>query len=287
VSSTARTSSSRRAASVAGVALAVGLAWPASGAPGDDAHRAALALTNIGPRPAAGRGERRAHAYVARSFQKAGLRVTTQRFRVPGRGRSRNVIGVYDTPRRCLRIVMAHADSVNGPGANDNASGVGVVVALAPRLARLHPWCDLWLVATGAEERPYTGSPDHLGALALARRVRSEGLRKRLRWALSVDTVGRGRRFWLRSPVSRARRRVERELLSAARRARVSVRWLRDSGSGNSDHRELQQRGMRAAVIEVAGGDRCHHEPCDRAGRLSRVSLARALRVVERALRIR
>jgi hypothetical protein len=183
---------------------------------------------------------------------------------------------------------MAHTDSVpNGPGANDNASGVGVLVALAPRLAGLHPWCDVWLVATGAEERVYTGSPDHLGARALARGVRRDGLRKRLRWALSVDEVGRGKGFWLRSPVSGKRRRVEGELLKASRRAGVGVRWRRDSGSGNSDHREFQQRGMRGAVLEVAGGDRCHHEACDRAGRLNRVSLARAQRVVERALRLR
>ena len=45
---------------------------------------------------AAGRG--RAHALMARSFRRAGLRVPVQRFAVPGRGRSRNVIGVFDTP---------------------------------------------------------------------------------------------------------------------------------------------------------------------------------------------
>jgi hypothetical protein len=65
---------------------------------------------------------------------------------------------------------MAHTDSTpNAPGANDNASGVGVVTELAGRLERIGPACDVWLVATGAEERIYTGSPDHLGALALAR----------------------------------------------------------------------------------------------------------------------
>ncbi|MBA3305461.1 MAG: M28 family peptidase [Thermoleophilaceae bacterium] len=64
-----------------------------------------------------------------------------------------------------------------GPGANDNASGVGVVMTLARRLERARPRCDVWLVATGAEERVYTGSPDHLGALALVRRVRARGLR--------------------------------------------------------------------------------------------------------------
>jgi aminopeptidase YwaD len=215
--------------------------------------------------------------------------VSVQRFRVPGRGRSRNVIGSFQTPRRCLRIVMAHTDTKPaGPGANDNASGVGVVMALAPRLSRLRPACDVWLVATGAEERVYTGSKDHLGALALARRVRSRGLRRRLRWALTLDEVGRGRGFWLRSPVAGPRRRVEGELLRAARRAGATVRWMGDEGSGNSDHREFQLLGMRAAKLGVDGaGEPCRHMACDRKGRLSGRALGRARLLVERALSIR
>ena len=56
---------------------------------------------------------------------------------------------------------MAHTDSMPaGPGAEDNASGLGVLAELAR--ARLRPRCTVWLVATGAEERLYTGSPDHL-----------------------------------------------------------------------------------------------------------------------------
>jgi hypothetical protein len=215
---------------------------------------------------------------MARGFRRAGLRVVVQRFGVPHRGRSRNVIGVLDTPRRCLRIVMAHSDSMpSAPGANDNGSGLGVLAALAPRLRRLRPGCDVWLVATGAEERLYTGSPDHLGALALARRVRS--LRRPLRWALSLDEVGRGGSFWLRSPASHPRRGVERVLTGAR------VRWVRDESTGNSDHREFQLLGMPAMKLGVAGDEPCRHKPCDRPGRLQSGALELARRVVERALR--
>jgi hypothetical protein len=160
-----------------------------------------------------------------------------------------------------------------------------VLGTLAPRLARLRPGCDVWLVATGAEERVYTGAPDHLGALALARRVRSRGLARRLRWALSLDEVGRGRAFWLRSPAPRSRRGVEGALLGAARRAGVPVSWVRDAGSGNSDHREFELLGMPAAKLGVDGrGDACRHRRCDRPGRLDPVSLRLAVRLVERAL---
>ena len=256
-------------------------------APAPSAHEIAVQLASWGPRPAAGAAEKRAQRYVARAFERAGLRVGMQAFDVPGRGESRNVIGVHDTESSCLRIVMAHSDTTpNAPGANDNASGVAVVTELAGRLERIEPACDVWLVATGAEERVYTGSPDHLGALALARRVRSRGGGRRLEWALSLDEVGRDRPFWLRSPAAAPRRAVEGDLLAAARRARVPVSWVRDESTGNSDHREFELLGLPAAKLGVgAGGEPCRHSPCDRASRLDPVSLRQARRLVAEALR--
>jgi hypothetical protein len=278
---------------LAGIAaLAAGLpaAAPeaaASGAP--VAHDIAVRISSWGPRPAAGRAEARAHRLMARVFGRAGLRVGTQEFPVPGRGTSRNTIGVLQTPASCLRIVMAHGDTTpNAPGANDNASGLGVVAALAGRLDEVRPRCDVWLVATGAEERVYTGSPDHLGALALARRARARGGERRLDWALSLDEVGRDRPFWLRSPVRGPRPAVEGVMLRAGRRARVPVGWVRDETTGNSDHREFELLGLPAAKLGVgAGGEPCRHSPCDTPDRLDPVSLRLARRLVEAALRSR
>lgn len=251
------------------------------------AYDVATRIARDGPRPAAGASERRAHIALLERFRAAGLAVEVQRFSVRGRGRSRNVIGALDTPHTCLRIVMAHTDTTpNAPGANDNASGLGVLAELAPRLRSLDPGCDVWLVATGAEERIYTGSPDHLGALALARLVKRRELARRLRYALSLDEVGRDRPFWIRSPSGSARERVERELLAAARAERVGVSWVRDSGSGNSDHREFELLGMRGMKLGVGrDGEPCRHSPCDRASRLRASSLRAARLVVERALR--
>jgi aminopeptidase YwaD len=223
---------------------------------------------------------------MARTFRAAGLRVGVQEFDVPGRGRSRNVIGVLDTSASCLRIAMAHTDSAPpAPGANDNASGLGVLAALAPRLRRIAPGCDVWLVATGAEERVYTGSPDHLGALALARRARARHGKRRLQWALSLDEVGRDRPFWLRSPAPAVRPGVEGALLRAARRAHVPVSWLRDEGTGNSDHREFELLGLPGLKLGVgAGGEPCRHTLCDRPARLDPRALRLARRLVEAAL---
>jgi len=254
-----------------------------------DAYGVATRISSWGPRPATSDREQLAHRLMGRVFRRAGLRVGVQEFRVPGRGRSRNVIGVYDSARSCLRIVMAHTDTTPaGPGANDNASGLGVIASLAGRLRLIKPRCDVWLVATGAEERVYTGSPDHLGALALARRARSHGARRRLQFALSLDEVGRDRPFWLRSPVEAPRPHVEGALLAAAGRVGTPVSWVRDESTGNSDHREFELLGLPGAKLGVgAGGEPCRHLACDRPARLDPESLLLARKMTAEALRAR
>jgi hypothetical protein len=239
---------------------------------GTQAHNVAVSISRDGARPAAGRLERRAQMRLKRRFEGAGLQTRVQRFSTP-RGRSRNVIGVWRAGR-CLRVVMAHSDTVPpSPGAEDNASGLGALAELATRLEATDPPCTVWLVAVGAEERIYTGSPDHLGALALTEIVP----RRRLRYALSLDEVGRGTRFRLRSPVARPRKRVERELMSAR------IDWQRDDSTGNSDHREFELAGLRGVKLGVLDNP-CRHSACDTPDRLQRRAFAIVLRAVERAL---
>src|SRR5688572_5916637 len=278
------------------LALATALAMGATAAPAGErapgAYDTAVHLArDIGSRPAASKAELRAHRYVKRRFERAGLDTTLTRFRVPNRGRgwSRNVVGEYDGPRRCLKIVMAHIDSVPaGPGAVDNASGVGVVVALARRLRAIDPPCDVWLVATGAEERPYTGHADHLGARRLVKYVRQRNSARRLRYALSLDMVGRGGRFQVSSPHGAPRPRVEGQVLAAGRRTDVTLRFDPDSGTGNSDHREFELAGMPGLVLHLWHGlEPCYHSACDTWPRLERRSLRRVQRVTEDVLRRR
>ncbi len=83
------------------VALAVSALLGVSPASSDapSPYQAAVHLSGkIGSRPSASPNERRAHRYVAHQFRAAGLDVQVDPFRVPGRGRSRNVIGKLDRP---------------------------------------------------------------------------------------------------------------------------------------------------------------------------------------------
>jgi hypothetical protein len=271
--------------SIAVIAVAAAVAaTPGSKSAGPSPYQAAIHLSGkIGPRAAASRGETRAQSYVASQLRAAGLTVSVDRFGVPGKGKSRNVVGELDTPASCLQIVVAHVDSgPDGPGANDNASGVGVLIALARELKGLNPPCDVWLASTGAEERGFTHAANHLGAAALVARVKRLDRTGDLRFAYDNDEVGRFGRFWLRSPVSSPRPSVEGAILAAARRAGVTVRWVKDEGTGNSDEREFNLAGMGAAVLEGwHAREPCRELPCDRPGRLQKSSLNRALRVAE------
>jgi len=181
-------------------------------------------------------------------------------------------------------IAMAHADTVPpSPGAHDNASGVGTLVALARSLATdPEPACDVWLVATGSEERPYTKTPDHLGASALVTRLQKMNRLKDVKLALSLDEVGRGSRFDLHSTAPSPRADVEQRILDAGG---DKVRYVKDpQGEGNSDHRELARAGAPAAKLGVPS-EPCRHTACDTPDRLQRTAFTHVLRIVWPLLR--
>jgi len=261
---------------IAALLAALAVAAPGAAPSSDPGYRFARSLALAGPRPAGSAAERRAHARVERRFRAAGLRIGHDRFRVPGHGRSRNVVGIHDAPADCLIVLVAHIDSVPpAPGADDNASGVGTLVALAPRLQNAA--CDVWLIATGAEERPYTGQADHLGALAAVPRVKRRATD--LRFVLSLDEVGRGTTFHLRSRANRPR--VEGRIVKSGRGA---VRWVADSGSGNSDHREFALAGLPAAKLGVPD-DPLRHTAADTPSRLQPRAFVKVRAIVERLVR--
>jgi DNA-binding PadR family transcriptional regulator len=125
-------------------------------------------------------------------------------------------------------------------------------------------------------------------ALALVRDLRRQRAARRLRFALSLDMVGRGRRFQLRSPHARPRRGIERDVLAAGRRRGVPLRFEPDSGSGNSDHRELELAGLPALAMQVWNAeDACYHTACDGWRRLQPGALARVQGIAESVLRER
>ena len=211
----------------------------------------------IGPRHATSAAYGRAVRWVAGELEGLGYDVRREPVAVPAgdswgvpvaAGRSWNVVATppqFD-PTRAHLVVGAHLDTVAvAPGAEDNASGVGVLLAAAAASAEHRTRLPVVWVAFGAEEPRGPGDDDHhygsrahVAGLGAARR-------RALRGMVSLDRVGAGAVV----PVGSAGDGdpLQRELLAAARRARVPA--VGESASRSSDHWSFVRAGLPGARL--------------------------------------
>jgi hypothetical protein len=163
-----------------------------------------LLAGRIGPRLATGPEFRRAAAVVARRFEGHGWAVTVQRFGVPAgdswgvpvdAGTSRNVVATPPgwRPTSPYLLVGAHLDTVAvAPGAEDNASGVAVLLELARLAAAGRTRLPVVLVAFGGEEPRGPGDDQHhFGSMHYVGRLGPAAARN-LRAMVALDRVGVG-----------------------------------------------------------------------------------------------
>jgi Zn-dependent M28 family amino/carboxypeptidase len=198
------------------------------------------------------------------------------------RRQTQNVIA--DTPGGSGdRVVMAgaHLDSVaNGPGLNDNGSGVATLLEAAEEVGPRPPGGRIRLAFWGAEE---------LGLIGSRRYVRSldEGERRRIAAYLNFDMVGspNGRP----AVYSDGNRQLSRVLCRAAGRRLPGA-----STGGASDHAPFRAAGIpvnglyTGASEDGRGGkpsDPCYHRSCDRFSNVNRAALAEVAAAAETALR--
>lgn len=240
---------------------------------------------DIGPREATSDAFGRAADYVEARFRQAGLAVRRQPFRVPAgvswgvrvpAGPTLNLIAAPPgaDPRAPHVVVGAHLDTVpQAPGAEDNASGVAVLLELAGLVASART--PVVLIAFGAEEprgegdlRHHYGSRHYVTTLDRREREAIRGM-------VSMDRVGAGPDVRVRT--SRAgSTAVSRALLALARRARIPTS---QGVNRSSDHWQFDQRGIPAARIgghPFAG----YHNPRDRPAFVRREQLDRTGRLV-------
>lgn len=212
----------------------------------------------IGPREATGPAFERAARWVGRRFARLGYTVQRQRVGVPAgsswgvpvpTGRSVNVIAWPSdfAPEQPHLVVGAHLDTVpQAPGAEDNASGIGVMLAAADATAKTRTRLPVVFVAFGAEEPRSATDPEqhHFGSRAYVAAL-SPGERGAVRGMVSLDRVGVGARV----PVGSAGDTdpVQRHLLEAARRAGVSA--TPDPDQRSSDHWSFVRAGLPAARL--------------------------------------
>jgi len=102
--------------------------------------------------------------YLAAEFKAQGWKVSKQRLRAWGKVYW-NVLAIREPRRRATSadsaplLIGAHYDTVIGtPGADDNASGLVVLLEVARRLTRSRLTRPIWLAAFSLEEQGYWGS---------------------------------------------------------------------------------------------------------------------------------
>ena len=134
------------------------------------------------------------------------------------------------------------------PGANDNASGVGVVLALAQHFHAAPPvHLKMHYVLFTAEE---------LGLIGSQRFVKQTKMDRKRTYVINLDMVGSGKQLrYVRGSELFPPRFTDRGLNVLLREACPAIRghyyWM-----GNSDFHPFLTKGFRAASLDVAGDSR-------------------------------
>ncbi|MDZ4170472.1 MAG: M28 family peptidase [Coriobacteriia bacterium] len=233
------------------------------------ALRHATAIAAFGPRPGGSPAERQAAEYIAARLRELGYEPRLQEFALPSGLTSVNVIAVAlgrDESRRFL--IGGHIDTKPpSPGANDNASGCGVVLETARILAKNPPPVSVEMVFWGTEEFIPEGTDSHhLGSRHHLKTLTGQQ-RDQLVGAVSVDMVGVGSSFHVRT-MERGPQSLRDMMLRDARARGTNLTFLKDLGrTGWSDHEPYELHGVPAVWLQWQK-DPNYHTVRDAAGML-------------------
>ena len=195
------------AAAVAGIAL---ICWgalsrqTASGntATGDAAFEHVRRMVDLGPRPSGSTAHETMQRYIVEQAEAAGWTVEQDRFTAAtpnGMVPMNNIIARRPGSDSNARVIIlaAHYDTklfreFRFLGANDGASGAGLLLALAPILAKRSFQHAVWLVWLDGEEavREWTDSDSVYGSRHMAAKLQSEGAVANIEAFVLVDMIG-------------------------------------------------------------------------------------------------
>lgn len=238
---------------------------------------------NIGPRVYGTEAELETVEYLADQFESYGYTdVEIQPF--PARNTTAyNVVATkYPNNRNMdsgqILIVGAHHDTVPGsPGANDDASGTGVMLELARVMANAPTDTEIRFVAFGAEEIGLVGSRYYANNMTQDEVDRTVGM-------FQLDMVGsRDAGDLIMFTVDGQQNTVTD--LAASAGARVSQNEIPPfSMLGRSDHVPFYERGIPAALFIHTPLEPWYHTPEDTIDKISIEKLEDVARIVGAAV---
>ncbi|MBL8009918.1 MAG: M28 family peptidase [Flavobacteriales bacterium] len=177
---------------------------------------------------------------------------------------ARNVWGlVKGRSSKELVVVSAHYDHLGRmgpdvlfPGANDNASGVSMLLNLAARYAQEKPWCDVLFIAFAGEEAGLVGSE-----WCAVDRAFDLGAVKLL---INLDLLGTGEEGI--TVVNATAHQEVFDRMVAGNTATGRLAQVKPRGPAcNSDHCPFVKRGVPAIFIYTLGGIAAYHDVFDHA----------------------
>ena len=273
-------------AALAGTALLAGgaLSLKKDSSLGEAAFEQAKAMVSLGPRPPGSAAHRTLETYIAGKLQAAGWAVEQDRFTADtpqGPVGMNNIVGRLQGPSDRVIILAAHYDTKWEPqfrfvGANDGASGTGLLLALAPVLAQRKHKHSLWLVFFDGEEafQEWSAQDSLYGSRHFSEQFQEKGLVPQVGAFLLVDMIGdrdleilreANSTPWLTDLVWRVAGR-----LGHARHFANTATSIED------DHLPLLRVGVPAVDLidlNYGPGNRFHHAPDDTLDKISAASL--------------
>lgn len=217
------------------------------------------------PRPTGSAAEARAAAYLEKELASYGYRVERQPVPLPGGGESANVIALpsdpdFDPAEDRHLLTGAHYDTVAGsPGANDNASGVAVLLEVARALGTRPAKLPVVLVAFGAEEGRAGPHHQSLGGSQHYARGMSPEEARHLAAMINLDMVGRGDALLPTLRIN-MKRGVHQRMLGIA--GRLGVPAKEHLTPQVSDSVPFASRGVETAWLWT-GVEPSYHSPLD------------------------
>ena len=227
-----------------------------------------LAKPELDGRVAGSDGDKAARAYITKRMTDAGLTVSEQAFEFADT-KTANVIGFIKGETDDIIIVGAHYDHLGDGhlGANDNASGVAGMLAIADRFATTKPKRTLAFIAFGGEEEGMMGSTFYVAhapdALPMANVVEY----------INLDMIGSYKsKGWVAAMGTFAKlpaRKALNKLVKNYPKLHVGL----GGRAARSDHAPFCELGI-PYVFFWTPDTRCYHEKCDKASAIDAPHMA-------------